>query len=301
MNRNSFATLLAVLAIVVLAHFLLNSLFPPSVRRPLGERPKDESAYARVMRTGVIRSAWLEYPPYFVKNANTGEFSGVFYEITNEVAKRLNLTVDWTEEVGYGTMLEGLRTKRYEIVGCGIWPNASRAREANFSRSVFFSPVCAYVRPGDTRFDEDLAKVDDPSVTIATIDGEMSDLITSADFPGAERLSLPQMSHVSQNLLNVASGKADMTFCEPHMVEKFLLANPNSLRNITTDRPVRIFANALVLPRDEMSLKTMIDVTLAELLNSGFIERVLRKYEEFPGTYYRVARPFDAPGSGGGG
>jgi ABC-type amino acid transport substrate-binding protein len=45
----------------------------------------------------------------------------------------LNLKVEWTEEVGFGQMIEGLSARRYDIVGSGIWQNAARSEQADFS------------------------------------------------------------------------------------------------------------------------------------------------------------------------
>src|SRR4051812_116596 len=63
-----------------------------------------ESTYARVLRTGEIRCAYEPYAPALMKDPNTGEFSGIFYEIMTEVARRLNVKMNWVEEVGYGVI-----------------------------------------------------------------------------------------------------------------------------------------------------------------------------------------------------
>jgi hypothetical protein len=36
----------------------------------------------------------------------------------------------------------------------------------------------------------------------------------------------------------------------------------------------------------------MLDVAIEDLLNSGYVDKVLDKYEPYPGTFYRVARPY---------
>jgi len=46
------------------------------------------------------------------------------------VGKRLGLQVIWSDEVGYESLFEGLRSNRYDIFAGGLWPNANRAKQA---------------------------------------------------------------------------------------------------------------------------------------------------------------------------
>src|SRR2546430_1529683 len=58
------------------------------------------SAYDRVIKSGTIRAAYLDYPPAFRKDAKTGKASGIFVDTLEQVASNLGLKVEWTEEVG---------------------------------------------------------------------------------------------------------------------------------------------------------------------------------------------------------
>ena len=87
-----------------------------------------ESLYNRVMRSGKIRCGYLIYPPGCTKNPNTGKVSGIGPEAIELVAKKLGLQVEWTEEIGWSTMLEGLKTGRYDMIPTPVWTNAHRAK-----------------------------------------------------------------------------------------------------------------------------------------------------------------------------
>src|SRR5262249_2161243 len=147
-----------------------------------------------------------------------------------------------------------------------------------FSVPIFFSVIKTWVRSDEQRFTK-MVDLNSPSVKIASIDGAMEDIIARTDFPNAQRVSLPQLSPFTQNLLNITSGKADLTFAEPGVVAEFLKTNPGTLKEIFPDQPHRIFGNSLVSRRGQDELWHFLNVGLRELLYTGRVDRIIAKYE----------------------
>ncbi len=251
-----------------------------------------DTRFKQVIEKREIRCSYLVYSPYLRKDPNTGVFSGIFYDIMEEVGRKSSLKIVWAEEVGYETIFEGLKSGRHDVFCGGLWPNATRARVGSFSVPVFYSVVKAWGRPNETRF-VNLQGINDPSVKVATIDGAMEDIIARTDFPLARRESLPQQTPFSQNLLNISTRKADITFAEPGIIREYLAKNPGALKELAPDKPLRIFGNVLVLPQHEHQLKQFLDTALLEMLYSGDIDRILQKYEPNPGVFPRVSLPYD--------
>lgn len=250
-----------------------------------------ETVYERIMRTGKIRAAYITYPPAIVKDTATGELSGTFYETLEEVADNLELELDWTEEVGWGAQIEGLEADRYDIVGSPVWANPTRGKLTTMSRPIYYSGIGIYVRNGDARFDDDWRKINSPDVRIVTIDGETGDLIARTQFPEAKRVSLPQLTDISRLFLEVNTNKADVLFAEPYYGYKFLESNPDTVKNIAAERPIRVLGNCYMFKKGESQLKHMLDVAIEDLQNSEFVDHVIDKYEPAPNTFYRVTLP----------
>ena len=124
----------------------------------------------------------------------------------------------------------------------------------------------------------------------------MSDIIAHQQFPNAKQVSLPQLADNAQMLLNVVEKKADATFVEPYIAELFLKNNPGSLKNLAADHPIRVFPNTLMLRKGAYEFKTMLDIALTELINSGYADDLLRKYTSDPRALYRVALPYRTSG-----
>lgn len=248
------------------------------------------SVYDRVMTAGKIRCGYGIYRPGCMKDPNTGKMYGIGVEALEAIAKKLGLEIEWVEEVGWGTMIEGLQTDRYDIIATPVWTQANRARVASFSRPLYYSPVMAYVRYGDKRFaDGDLSRLNSPEFQIESIDGATAEQIAREDFPKARLMSLPQTTDFGQLLLNISTGKADITFTEPLDAIGFMKQNPKSIELVTTPNPVRVFPNCWMFKRDQTAFKEMIDTVLEQLINSGVIDRLIAKYEPAPHTVYPVA------------
>lgn len=115
----------------------------------------------------------------------------------------VTLKVEWTEEIAWGTMIEGLLADRYDVAGTPVWDIPSRGKIVGFSIPLYYSGIGAYVRQNDNRFDGKLDSLNSKDVKIATIDGEMAKVIANSQFPDAQHVSLAQISDVSQMLLNV--------------------------------------------------------------------------------------------------
>ena len=102
---------------------------------------------------------------------------------------------------------------------------------------------------------------------------------------------MPDSTDISLLVENVATRKADATICEKAVANLYMLKNPGSLRNLCDAKPIRIFENTWAFAYDTPQLKTVIDTAIKEMLYSGYVDKVLTKYEQVPGSFYRVRPP----------
>ena len=247
----------------------------------------------KVLAAGKIRASYAIYEPLCMRGAD-GKLTGVGVEILEEVGKRLNVEIEWTEEVGWGAIFEGLQAGRHDVFGTGVWQNGSRGRVGLFSRPLFFNPIKAWGRPGETRYKR-IEDMNAAGVKISTQDGAMEDLIAQADFGKATQVSIPQLSPWSDVLMNITTSKADVTFAAPDAVHAFLENNPGTLAELFPDQPLRVFPTCFAFGPGSFGLRDMVDSALAEILNDGTVDRILRKYSKTEGSFYRVARPYQLP------
>lgn len=252
------------------------------------------SVYARIMQSGKIRVGYVNVTGGFNIDPKTGEKTGIFVDILQAMAKNMGLQVEYVEEVGWGTMIAGLQTHRYDMIASPVWPNSSRAKQTTFSNPVYYSAIGIWVRQDEARFTPEAgwACLNDPNIKIAAIDGSTGEKIAQTQFPKAKLVTYPETAGEGQLYLDVSSAKVDAFFEEPAKGALYVKNNPGKVKNIAADHPVKVFANVFMLPGSEYRLKEMLDTALAEVENSGFVDRILQKYEPAPNVYYRIAPPY---------
>lgn len=281
-------TLFVAAVACLVSFFTLQVVGPRGGAQPAAK----ESASERILRTHTIRCGYFPYAPDLIVDPNTKEMSGIFYDITQEMARRLGLNVEWTEEVGYGEIQQGLDANRYDLFCNAVWPTPERSRGASFSTPLYFGTVGVFVRADDHRFDKDFMGLNDPSATLAVKDGDITASIAKSLFPKAKFVSVPALALTEQQLIEVGAGKADATFNEPALMTLYNKSADVKLKNVAQDRPLKDFPCTFMMPKGDFALKEMLDVTLKDMISDGFVARAVRKFKPEGGSYFLPAKPY---------
>jgi len=251
---------------------------------------KEETAYERVLRTNTLRCGYWIYPPTTTMDTQTHKLDGFAVGIVEEMAQRLGLKVEWTEEVTFGTMLTGLETNRYDAVCTGSFITAGRSRHAAWTVPFVFSGVVPVVRADDDRFDGDLSRANAPDVTLTALDGDITSEIARRDFPNAKLVSIAQNGSFMDNYMNIYGHKADMLFDEPG---RALALNDNrdvKVKVLNPDHPLKLLPWSIPVKVSEHELAGMLSGALTEMVFDGSIRRIAKAYDITKGYYF-----FDPP------
>ena len=285
LNQTLITVLLSAALVGAFFHFDYKGQTSPAA-------PAKESAFARVMRTGVLRCGYIVYPPETIKDPNTGKLSGTIVETTEELGRQLGLKIDWTSEVGFQDMFEGFKNGKFDALCSGLFENPARAKVALFSMPFNYGATYVIVRADDKRFDESLDPINDASVKIAQIDGEGGQFIAKESFPKAGQYLLPTLSDVSLELESLAMRKADIVFMQIGSARGYMKQNPDKIK-VLHKIPARVFpAPLMAFAHGEHDLKFLVDAALRALHENGFVERILRKYDPALDSYMLVAKPY---------
>ena len=288
------------LAVVAIAAFLLSlwnftAQRSPSLAAGTGQSSPEVSRLERLAKTNTLRVGYLIFPPYLSKDTASGKLSGIFYDVTEKLGGNLGVKVEWVEEVSLSALSLGFKANRFDMIAFPLWRSAARAKAVSFSVPLFYSTVGAYVRADDNRFDKDLSLLNSADIKVAAIDGELAEAIAKSDFPKAAVQSMQQQVDYSQLLLEVSSRKADVTFFNRVFGQRYLQKNPGSIKDLSGERPIRVFAECFILPIGDAEFNSTINAALLELIENGGVEDAFRKNGENPAEYYRTALPYRAP------
>ncbi len=281
----------AVIALVVATLALVTSFLRPAVMG--GERENNkETAYDRVMRTNVLRCGYFSWPPYMSRNLQTQAFEGFFYDYLEGLARHMGIKVEWTAEVLYGNVYEEIRDGRIDAFCSGIWPTAGLAKLLDFTSPISFNSVFAVVRADDVRFDGNLMAIDDSVVRVASMEASIASVIAKSRFPRATLDETPAVSGASAPFMELMSNKADVTFVDRLIMREFLKSNPGKLKLVEGVPPVNVWGNTIAFGKHEESLVNAVNTVTQEMLYSGEIEHILKKYGDVADGLYGVAVPY---------
>jgi ABC-type amino acid transport substrate-binding protein len=159
---------------------------------------------------------------------------------------------------------------------------------------VDYMPVYAYVRADETRFDGDLAKINDAGVTISVIEDTASRDIADQDFARAAQYAVTEEADGAHLLLAVTTRKADVAFADPFTADDFIKNNPGVLKQTANAPPARVFGESFAVARGEDKLRDMLNVALTQMQASGFIRQTLDKYlADRKGEYFYAGKKWE--------
>ncbi len=250
------------------------------------------SAFERVMKNRVIQCGYILYEPVVMKDPNTGKMSGIMVDIMEEIGRRLGMKVEWTVESTYATYSEDIKRPNVDLMCSTFWGGVDVGQFGVTSIPLWYSGLGIFVRSDDNRFNKDINLLNDPSITVASVDGTIPAEIAMAYFPMAKVSSAPAISDYMLSLMDVATKKADVTFMEVSQAAGFLKKNPNQIKNLVPDNPLRVYPNSVLVSVGQNDMLNFMNMALTDLQAMGFIDQLITKYEPTPGAFYRVAKPY---------
>lgn len=256
-----------------------------------------ETAFDRIIRTGVIRCGYYVFPPVIYRDPKTDTLSGFTVDLMNEIAKRASLKIEWTTEVTWANWIAELQTNRYDVACTPMWPDTPTARAAAFSIPLFYSGLYPVVRADDTRFvPNDLKQFNKKDIIFAAPEASSTASLAQAWFPQATLNIMPSGTDNGTYVLQLTTKKADAILWDDNGIYQFNKTHQEKVKPIAHSTPLKVQPFSIGVNRQEMVLKDFLDNAVLDLINDGTMERLLRKWEFEPGkTFLRAARPYKAP------
>jgi polar amino acid transport system substrate-binding protein len=157
----------------------------------------------RVRANKVLRIAVLPGElPYFNKDLATGAWSGFSIEMANDIAKLLDVKLEYIEST-YGNSILDLQSNKIDL-GFALNPTPQRALVVDFCGTVFPHPFGAMLRKGlEAKTWSDINK---PEVRIAVDVGSANEAVARRFAPNATIKSLKSRDEV---MLEMSSSRVD--------------------------------------------------------------------------------------------
>jgi polar amino acid transport system substrate-binding protein len=162
-----------------------------------------DSTLERIRSSKTLRIAVLPGElPYFNKDLATGTWSGFSIEMANDIAKLLDVKLEYTEST-YGNSVLDLQAGKIDL-GFALNPTPQRALVVDFTKTVFPHPFGAMLKKGLEA--KTWADINKPEVNIAVDVGSANEAVARRFAPNATIKSLKSRDEV---MLEMSSGRVD--------------------------------------------------------------------------------------------
>jgi len=219
------------------------------------------------------------YVPLNFADPQTGEGIGFEYDLFNEIAARLNATVDW-QLASWDVMIQAVRDGQYDVGMDGITINDEREEQIDFSDPYLTSEQLMLVRADEERFTNAESFAADEDLLVGAQAGTTNFYVAVYEvLDGDEanpRIKLFETFGTSVQAL--ASGDVDTVLMDKTSAEGYIGANPGAFKVIGeplgTEQFGFIFTpdSDLVEPVNAALAQIRQDGTLAELEQKWFYE-----------------------------
>ena len=258
---------------------ILTFLFLAVIATPAHAQIEQDKIFESVTSKNKIRCGYSEWAPFLIIDANTGEKTGIMKDVMDEIGKRMGVEIEWTASIGWGEITTAANSGKIDMFCNTTWPDKAQLKNMSLSRPLFYTPTYAYVRKGDTRFDNNYDAINSPDVKIAGIDGDSTYMTMKMHFPNATMVALPNIADISQMVMNVTTKKADLILADPGVIDDYnKKAPPEKQLQRVKGKPLFVMSEVLVTRAGEQQLMNSINTILYSLINEGFMEKVLKKH-----------------------
>ncbi|HAX91287.1 MAG TPA: hypothetical protein DCY07_03640, partial [Rhodospirillaceae bacterium] len=251
----------------------------------------EDEAFNRVMKTNTLRCGYITWPPMSQKNPNTQKMEGLYIEMTEELARGLGWKVEWVEEVSMADFVAALNAGRIDMMCAPMAPALQRIKFAYFTTPQFYAPYRAYVRADEKRFDHKLTAINNPDVTIATMEGELTSVVARTQYPKAKVHEVSSQQGPAQLFQIVTSKKADVVFMDPFTFGTFDASNKGVMRGVVGE-DVGFFSGGYAIKFGEDKFMWVINAATQELINRRYIEQLAKNYHLLEAGIYLPADGF---------
>jgi polar amino acid transport system substrate-binding protein len=177
---------------------LTSALTTPASAQAGSDNTLDNIRVAKVLRIAVLPGEL----PYFNKDLAAGTWSGMCIDMANDIAKLLDVKLEFTEST-YGNSILDLQSNKIDL-GFALNPTPQRALVVDFTHLVFPHPFGAMLRKGLEA--KTWADINKPEVKIAVDVGSANETVARRFAPNATITSLKTRDDV---MLQMASGRVD--------------------------------------------------------------------------------------------
>jgi polar amino acid transport system substrate-binding protein len=265
----------------------------PATVAPATPAPKEETTFEKAKRQGYVTIGFANENPYAFATAD-GKTTGEAVEVARVVLNKLGIKEMNGVVTEFGSLIPGLKAKRFDIITAGMFVTPKRALEVAFANPEYSIGEAIAVKKGNPlnlHSYEDIKN--NPKAKIAVMGGAIE-----AEYLKKIGVSTKQIVITTDNPAAFASLKAGrvdvITMTGPSLEAIIKAANDTSLERIMDfkqpvidGKDVRGYG-AAVFRKEDNDFREAYNKELKALLDSGELLKIINQFgfteQELPGA-----------------
>jgi polar amino acid transport system substrate-binding protein len=216
------------------------------------------------------------YVPLNFADPATGQGIGWEYDAFNEIARRLNLKVEWKLS-SWDAMIEGVRQGQFDVGMDGITITDERKQQVDFSDPYMRSEMVMLVRADESRFTDGKSFVDNPDLLVGAQTGTTNFYTAVYDLlDGNEdnpRIKLFETFGASVQALK--TGDVDLVLMDKTSASGYIGASPQSFKVVGT--PIKSEEFGFIF-KPGSDLIGPVNAALQSMKDDGTIDKLNQKW-----------------------
>ena len=166
--------------------------------------PAQTSALDQVTKRGTLRVGWANWYPYMYPDPEKRQLSGVTVDVFNEMAKEMNVKVEFVED-SWATLVAGLQADKFDVtMPLAVTP--ARAQVVTYTKPITKINVGLVTLAKNVSQYPDWHALDKPGKKIVTTLGSSIVVVVQNNVKQAELL---QVKANPESISHVLTGRAD--------------------------------------------------------------------------------------------
>jgi len=255
-----------------------------------GQQPAGPAASTvdKIRSSHVLHASYITYPPFVIKDPNTGNLSGFFIDLMADIASYGDFKVTY-EEAKWGTMVASLESGRTDLVVSGIFPTIPRSFSVAFADPIMFVGLSGTV-PKDDKKPWTEERLRTPGLRVAVVSGEVGHEYVRRALPQA-KVTVLDTADITRASAEVAFGRADIALSESIACTEFASQNP-TVKTVFVDQPLQVFGTTFMLRKGDPDWRNFLNTAIQVLEASGNIRKLEAKYKTRPDMWRSRAQPW---------
>jgi polar amino acid transport system substrate-binding protein len=234
-----------------------------------------ETPAFKLVKPGVLTVGMdATYPPFEYINETTKEFEGFDVDLMKEIAKRLDLEVEF-KNVAWEGIIPGLVAHKYDCICSAMTITEERAKQVNFSKPYFIASQVIVVRANDDRI-KDVKDLEGKIVGVQL--GTTGEYFARDLLKQGIKFELRTYDTTPDALLDLKNGNIDAVIIDNGIALWMAKKCPEDYKVVTGNKTLTYEEYGIAVAKDNPELLKAINKALEEIKKDGTYDKIYQKW-----------------------